>query len=97
MSGPALDFDAHLSREIVESERLRMAILAVLFALIAALTVVFTIAFRDAPVPFLRNADTLRMILGIMGGLVAYELLLRALIGHRIQRGATPPAAWKLT
>jgi adenylate cyclase len=86
-------FEAHLSREMVGSERLRVTILAASFALIALMVAVFTWLFRDSPVPFLRSGDTLRAVLGAMAGLVAYELLVRAMLGRMQRRGTTPPAA----
>jgi adenylate cyclase len=91
MSEAAQDFEAYLGREMVESERLRMAILAGLFALIAILVVVFTWAFRDSPVPFLPTAEMQARILELMGGLIVYELLARAMLGRMQRRGATPP------
>ena len=90
---PATEFEAHLAHEMVESERLRTGILAALFALIALLVVIFTWAFRDSPVPFLRSNVTLARILAVMGGLVAYELWVRTALGFMQRRGGSPPAA----
>jgi adenylate cyclase len=87
------DFDAHLGREMVESERLRTAILAVLFALIALLVALFTWAFRDSEFPFLRSPETLRRILAVMGGLIAYELFVRAMLGRMLRNDRSPPPA----
>src|SRR5262245_49192637 len=87
------DFETHLSREMVYSERFRVTILAAVFGLLAALVAVFTWAFRDSPVPFLRSPDTLRGILHAMGALVVYELWVRFVLGHMLRRGKAPPAA----
>ena len=86
-------FEAHLSREMVHSERLRVTILAASFALIAVMVAAFTWIFRDSPVPFLRSPDALRGILYAMGGLIAYELWVRFVLGLMMGRGTAPPAA----
>jgi adenylate cyclase len=86
-------FETHLSREMVHSERLRVTILAASFALIAVMVAAFTWLFRDSPVPFLRSPDALRGILHAMGGLIAYELWVRFMLGHMMRRGKAPPAA----
>jgi adenylate cyclase len=86
-------FETHLSREMVHSEQLRVTILAASFALIAAMVAAFTWIFRDSPVPFLRSPDALRGILHAMGGLIAYELWVRFMLGQMMRRGKAPPAA----
>ena len=86
-------FETHLSREMVHSERLRVTILAASFALIAVMVAAFTWIFRDSPVPFLRSPDALRGILQAMGGLIAYELWVRVMLGLMQRRGKAPPAA----
>jgi adenylate cyclase len=88
-----MSFETHLSREMVHSERLRVTLLAGSFALIAAMVAAFTWIFRDSPVPFLRSPDALRGILQAMGGLIAYELWVRFVLGHMLRRGKAPPAA----
>jgi len=89
----AMSFETHLSREMVHSERLRTTILAASFALIAVMVAVFTWAFRDSAVPFLRSPQTLHRILGAMAGLIAYELWVRFVLGHLLRQGKAPPAA----
>jgi adenylate cyclase len=89
----AEDFEAHLSREIVESERLRMGILASLFAVLAVLNILFAWVFRGDTVPFLRSPATLAMTLAVTLGLVAYELMVRRILGRMLQRGKSPPTA----
>jgi len=78
---------------VVLSERLRTGILAALFALIAALVVLFTWAYRDSAMPFLRLPETLHRILMVMGGLIAYELWVRAVLGYLLRRDSSPPPA----
>lgn len=78
---------------MVESERLRTAILASLFALIALLVALFTWAFRDSEVPFLRSPETLHRILAVMGGLIGYELFVRAMLGRMLRNDRSPPPA----
>jgi adenylate cyclase len=93
VANPAEDFESHLAREVVVSERLRTGILAVLFALIAVLVFVFTWAFRDSEVPFLRSPETLYRILAVMGALICYELFVRAALGRMLRRDRSPPPA----
>lgn len=88
---PANEFEAHLAREIVESERWRMAILAVLFALVMLLMLVFTAVFRDERVPFVRSPMTLLLACAVSGAMVAYELLVRQVLLRMLRRGTMPP------
>jgi adenylate cyclase len=83
----ALDLERHLSREILHSERLRMAILAWLFTAVAALVLLFAWIFPRGPRPLIAVA--------VAGGLVAYELLVRRLLGRMLVRGVMPPAVMR--
>lgn len=80
-----MSFEAHLSREILHSERLRMAILAGVFALVLILVLLFAWIFPHGPRPFIAAT--------VAGGLIAYELLIRRMLGRMLVRGATPPTA----
>ena len=91
MNATAPDFEARFAREIVESERLRMALLAGLFGLVMVMILLFAWIFRDGPAPFLRSPQTPGYALAITGGLVAYELLARHVLGRFLRRGAVPP------
>src|SRR5262245_56375480 len=91
--GPASDFDSHLAQEIVHSERLRTGILAVVFAVIAGLVCLFTWLYRESAVPFLRSPVLFAQILALMGGLICYELFVRAALGRMQRRGTSPPTA----
>lgn len=93
MNATAPDFEARFAREIVESERLRMALLAGLFGLVMVMIPLFAWIFREGPAPFLRSPQTLAFALAITGGLVAYELLARHVLGRVLRRGAVPPPA----
>jgi len=84
------DFEEHLAREILQSERLRMAILAWIFALLMVLLPLFAAIFRD---DFRRNFGSLRMIgyaAGVAAALVGYELLVRVILGRMLATGRMP-------
>jgi len=89
--GPAPDFETHLSREILQSERTRMALLAALFALLSLVFPVFAWIFHSEYVQFFHSYATLYAVLGVSGGLIAYELTTRWILGRRLARGAVPP------
>jgi adenylate cyclase len=78
-------FEAHLSREILHSERLRMAILAAVFALVMVLVPFFAWLYPQGPDPY--------MAVAVASALVAYELAVRHAIGRMLQRGRMPPVA----
>ncbi len=79
------DFEAHLSREILHSERLRMAILAAVFAVVMLLVPLFAWIFPGGPTPLLAAV--------VAGCLVAYELTVRRVVGRMLVRGTMPPPA----
>jgi adenylate cyclase len=83
-------FEAHLACEILHSERLRMAILAGIFALLTVLLPVFATVFRE---DYLRNFGSPAMIgyaAGVAAALVGYELLVRAILGRMLAAGRMP-------
>lgn len=80
-----MTFEDHLSREMLQSERLRMAILAGVFALVLSLVLLFAWIFPHGPRPFIAAA--------VAGGLVAYELLIRHMVGRMLAHGTSPPTA----
>ncbi len=83
-------FETHLACEILHSERLRMAILAGIFALLMVILPLFAVAFRE---DYLRNFGSLAMIgyaTAVAGALVVYELLVRALLGRMLDSGRMP-------
>lgn len=85
VGSPAPDLERHLSREILHSERLRMAILAWLFAAVAVLVLLFAWIFPHGPRPLVAVA--------VAVGLVFYELLVRGVLGRMLVRGTMPPIA----
>jgi adenylate cyclase len=79
-----MSFEAHLSREIVQSERLRMAILAGLLAALVPVMLLFGVVFegnRAAPAA-----------IAVLACVVAYELAARYVLGRMLRQGRTPPA-----
>lgn len=92
-SRAAPDFETHLAREILQSERLRMAILAALFGVVMAMMLLFAWIFHEGPAPFLRTRATLGLALAVTGGLVVYELAVRAVLGRMSRKGSAPPPA----
>ena len=92
MSGAAQNFDAYLGREMVESERLRMAILAGLIGLMMLVFPLIGWVFHEEYGQVLPSKETLNRAMAVAAGLVAYELLVREVLRRMLGRGATPPA-----
>lgn len=93
MAAPAASFEEHLGREIVHSERTRMAILAALLAVMIALFGLMYLLFRE---DYLRQFATPRALvvaLAVFSLMLAYELALRRLIGRWLERGRRVPEA----
>lgn len=91
-AGPLADFESHLAREILQSERTRLAILAGLFALLSVVFPVFVHVFREH---YERNFGSLAMMryaLGVTAALVCYVLLVRGVLGRQLARGRRQPA-----
>jgi adenylate cyclase len=83
-------FEARLKREILQSERTRMLILA---GLSAALVVVFpalVLVFRQNDARIFRAAWALQVI-AVLILLASYELAIRHVIGRRLEQGKTLP------
>ena len=93
MSEPAASFDDHLAREIIHSERMRMAILAgLLGALIAFYGLGYALFRKDNLLRFLTPAVFLYVI-AVIALLLCYELAIRHLIGRWLRQGRSVPAA----
>ncbi len=91
---PLAAFEEHLRREILQSERLRMAILAGIAALLTVVFPLFATIFREE---YLRNFHSTGMVgiaVTVSGALLAYELLVRHVLGRQLARGRMlPPLA----
>jgi adenylate cyclase len=93
MSEPAASFDDHLAREIIQSERVRMAILAgLLSALIFLFGLLYLLFYERYMQRFLTPAAFFYM-LALVGMVVCYELAVRGLIGRWQRRGRAVPSA----
>ena len=93
MSEPAASFEDHLAREIIQSERVRMAILAgLLGALIAFYVLGYALSRVDELLRFLTPA-VFAYIIAVIALLLCYELALRHLIGGWLRRGKAVPGA----
>ena len=86
-----MTFEAHLSREILQSERLRMAILAGLFGVVTALMLLIPAVVREHR-SFEPWGTTHVLALAVTAGLIAYELVVRYALGRMLARGRIPPA-----
>jgi adenylate cyclase len=90
---PAASFDDHLAREIVHSERLRMAILAGLLGLmIVFISLVYALAGQGHVRRFIPPAVFFQII-SVCAVLLGYELAVRRLVGRRARQGKGAPAA----
>ena len=93
MTAPAASFDEHFAREIVASERLRVGTLA---AVVAALMAFFAAVFLRYHDVYLENFGSPRPIRSvglILGGLLAYELVVFRVMGLRMRARKTLPQA----
>lgn len=95
LSGQAISslaaFEEHLAREILHSERVRMALLAAIFASLMLVFPLFAVLFRDEYLHNFRSGASVAYATGVTGTLVAYELLVRAFLGRQITQGRMPP------
>jgi len=83
-------FEDHLTREILQSERMRMAILAWILALLMILLPLFAFVFHE---DYLSNFGSMGMVgyaVGVAAALVTYELLVRAILGRLLAAGRMP-------
>lgn len=88
---PAVSFEDHLAREIVASERLRMGALA---SLLAVLLVVIAALFEIYRADYQRHFASPRGFYAsfvVILGLIAYELAVRHVVGHRAREGKSIP------
>ena len=93
MSEPVASFDDHLAREIIHSERTRMAILAgLLGALIAFYVLAYAVSRDNYLLRFLTPAVFL-YIIAVIALLLCYELAIRHLIGRWLRQGRSVPGS----
>jgi adenylate cyclase len=91
--GPAASFEEHLAREIIHSERARMAILA---GLIGALIVFFGLMyalFREDYEQLFSRPKTFNHAGAMFALLLCYELAIRHVIGRWLEQGRSVPGA----
>jgi adenylate cyclase len=90
---PVTSFEDHLAREIIASERMRMAILAgLLGALLAFYGLGYALFRSDSMLRFLTPRAFL-YILAVIALLLCYELGIRFLLGRWLRRGKVVPSA----
>ena len=90
---PVASFEEHLSREIIHSERMRMAILA---GLLGALIVFFSLMyalFREDYRQIVSSHKAYASAGSLFALLLCYELGIRHLIGRWLRRGRGVPSA----
>jgi adenylate cyclase len=88
---PAASFEEHLGREIMQSERQRMALLAGTAAAILALYGVLYVAFRDGDMSYFVTQSTRARWGIILFALVVYELAIRWRVGRWLRQGRSIP------
>ena len=93
LTGPAASFEDHLAREIIHSERMRMAILAgLLGVLIVFYGLGYALSRQDYLLRFLTPAAFF-YIIAVIALLLCYELAIRYLIGRWLRRERGVPGA----
>lgn len=90
-----MTFEADFTREIFESERMRMKVLALVFTGLMAAFPLFVWMFREEYRSFFRSYLPLVHAMALCGAMIAYWLLVRELIARVTARGATPPRAMR--
>ena len=83
-------FEEHLTREILQSERTRMAILAGIAALLMVIFPLFVLIFREEYLRNFHSMGTVGLAVGLSGALLAYELLVRHILGRQLAQGTMP-------
>lgn len=86
------DLESHLAQEILESERLRMAILAALFAVLTLVFPLFAALFHEEYRGTFATRGMLWTAMAISAALVAYEMLARRLLPVFARRGGAAVA-----
>jgi adenylate cyclase len=90
---PAASFEDHLAREILASERLRVSILVRVLAGLMVFFAVMAVVFRETYLRQFTSAAGFLYTEAILGGLLAYLLLVRRVMGRRQEEGRPIPTA----
>ena len=90
---PTASFEDHLAREIIHSERLRMAILAGLLGVIIVFYGLGYALFREGDLLRLLTPTAFLYIIAVIALLLCYELAIRYLFGRWLRRGRGVPVA----
>ena len=93
MSEPAASFEEHLAREIVQSERMRMAVLAALIGALLVMQFILLLLFRDDYQRHFTSASGVPRAFTVLGLLLAYELTVRHAVARRAADGRGIPGA----
>ena len=93
MTAAAPSFEEHLAREIIRSERTRMALLAWLLGAVAVIFPLFAFSYREYYLHTFRTSQAAVVIVAVCALLVAYELFARYMLGRRLESGTPPPPA----
>ncbi len=89
--GPAASFEEHFAREIIHSERLRVAMLAGVIAGLLAFLGVLYLQFHDTYVREFASPTTARKLGLVLGGLVCYEFVVYRVLSWRQRRSLAFP------
>jgi adenylate cyclase len=88
---PAASFEEHFAREIVASERIRVGILAGLLGMLMLSFATMFAVYRGTYLEYFVGPAAIRHVGLIVGALLAYELVIYRVIGHRLRHGRTLP------
>ena len=93
MTGHAASFEDHLAREIIHSERTRMAILAGLLGVLLVFYGLGYALFRENYLLRFLTPAAFFYIIAVIALLLCYELAIRSLFGRRLRRERAVPVA----
>jgi adenylate cyclase len=93
VADPTASFEDHLAREIIHSERMRMAILAGLLGVIIVFYGLGYALFRQDPLLRFLPPAVFFYIIAVVSLLLCYELAIRYLLGRWLRRGRGVPVA----
>jgi len=88
---PAASFEEHFAREIIASERLRVGTLAAVVAALMVFVAAVYLQYHDLYLENFSSPRPIRSVGLILGGLLAYELLVFQVMGMRMRAGKTLP------